>query len=136
MNGSTAKKINRSATKTRVSSRLVKRKYYGLNQFQKREARRDMVGFCIDIKKARSKAIRKLRESEKAASDQALKAVSKKRHKRDATASQSDTPATQQLKKDKKPPFFRRLFSWFMLKLGFWNWETSYRFERNLKPKG
>lgn len=121
MNGSTAKIINRASQMYRIHSRRLKREYHKLNHMEKGQAKANMQRFCMDLKQERATAIRQIRE-EKA-----------EKVKREKIPTRN---AIRDIQNEKNNPSMIRWFvAWIMLKLGIWNWETSYRYERHLEPK-
>lgn len=129
MNGSTAKIINRSAQKYRLKPRRLKRAYNKLNHLERGKVKADMLSFCMELREADVSIIQSANERRKAL-------IKKKQQKAEYQSGNSIKDLNKDLDQRKqKTPLHRRLIAWIMLKLGFWNWETSYRYERQLEPK-
>lgn len=129
MNGSTAKIINKAASTYRLKPRRLKRAYNELNHIERGEVKTDMFSFCMELRQADVSII-------KSANERRLAYQKQQREKSKKSSGNAIRDLRQKPDSGKsKPPFLRRLVAWMMLKLRIWNFETSYRYERNLEPK-
>ncbi|WP_409029421.1 hypothetical protein [Gracilimonas sediminicola] len=123
MNGSTAKIINKSAQKYRLKPRRLKRAYNKLNHLDRGKVKSDMFTFCMKLREADVSIIQSANERRLA--------MQKKQRKVQADSRSGNAIKDLQKERDRskqKPPMYRRFIAWVMLKLGFWTYETSYRY--------
>lgn len=111
MNGSTAKFIRKTAHEFDLNTRDLKRTYNRLNHIEKGQIKGDTLRLALP---------------------HLLTAVIES-----PTIKEDHNPIEAALTTQKKkyePGLIRKFIAWFMLKLRFWNFETSYRYEHQLEP--